>query len=70
MDSNTHSTRPAAGLEDLAAAVDGLAAQDLDGLTDAALAERVLQLRRLADRVEGHWLQHPGRRRRPRRGWG
>ena len=38
-------------------AVDGLAAQDLDGLTDAALAEQVLALRRLVDRLEGHWLR-------------
>ena len=65
MDSNTHSTdqstRLAAGRPDhlasLAAVVDGLAAQDLDGLTDAALAEQVLGLRRLVDRLEGHWLR-------------
>jgi Domain of unknown function (DUF222) len=56
MDSNTHSTGMADPLAALAAAVDGLAAQDLDGLGDAALAERVLVLRRLADRLEGHWL--------------
>ena len=50
MDSNTHSagrvTRLVGGRPDhlaaLAAAVDGLAAQDLDGLADAALAEQVL----------------------------
>jgi hypothetical protein len=40
----------------LAAAVDGLGSQDLDGLPDAARAERVLVLRRLLDRQEGHWL--------------
>ena len=40
----------------LAAAVDDLAAQDLHGLSDAVRAERVLQLRRLLDRLEGHWL--------------
>jgi hypothetical protein len=61
MDSNTHSTgRPAGrtdGLAELATAVEGLAAQDLDGLTDAVRAERVLGLRRLLDRLEGHWLQ-------------
>jgi hypothetical protein len=60
MDSNTHSTgRPAGrtdGLAELATAVEGLAAQDLDGLTDAVRAERVLGLRRLLDRLEGHWL--------------
>jgi hypothetical protein len=40
----------------LAAVVDSLAAQDLHGLPDAVRAERVLQLRRLLDRLEGHWL--------------
>ena len=69
MDSNTHSAhqsiRPAAGpptgppdhLGSLAAAVDGLAAQDLDRLSDTVLAERVLVLRGLLDRLEGHWLK-------------
>jgi hypothetical protein len=65
MDSNTYSAsrsaRPAAGgsegLAALAAAVDSLAVQDLDGLSDAVRAERVLELRRLVDRLEGHWLQ-------------
>ncbi len=33
-----------------------LAAQDQDGLPDATLAEPVLELRRLLDRLEGHWL--------------
>jgi Domain of unknown function (DUF222)/HNH endonuclease len=64
MDSNTHSIGPADGhptdtpdgLAALTAAVDGLAAQDLAGLSDAVRAERVLQLRRLLDRLEGHWL--------------
>jgi hypothetical protein len=36
--------------------VDDLAAQDLTGVTDAVRAERVLVLRRLVDRLEGHWL--------------
>jgi hypothetical protein len=49
MDSNKHSTGPgdglAAGLAALAAAVNGLAAQDLDGLADAVRAERVLEHR-------------------------
>ena len=61
MDSNTHSTgrltRGAAGWLDelgvVAAAVDGLAAQELNGLSDAALAGQVLGLRRLVDRLEG-----------------
>jgi hypothetical protein len=52
MDSNTHSTQPADGLAVLAAAVDGLAAEDLDRLTDPVLAERVLVLRQLVDRLE------------------
>jgi Domain of unknown function (DUF222)/HNH endonuclease len=56
MDSNTHSTARSDGLTALAAAVDGLAAEDLVGLTDAVRAERVLELRRLLDRLEGHWL--------------
>jgi hypothetical protein len=57
MDSNTHSAGPSEGLAALAATLEGLAAQDLTGLTDAARAERVLRLRRLLDRLEGHWLQ-------------
>jgi Domain of unknown function (DUF222)/HNH endonuclease len=36
--------------------LDGLAAKDLDDLTDAALGEWSLGLRRLADRLEGQWL--------------
>ena len=35
----------------------GLAAQDLDRLADAALAEQVLEQRRLLDQLEGHWLR-------------
>ena len=45
MDSNTHSGSRADRLGALAAAVDGLAAQDLDRLGDAALAEQVMALR-------------------------
>jgi hypothetical protein len=56
-----HSDRPPDGPPDglaaLAAAVDRLAAQDRAGLPDAVRAERVLGLRRLLDRLEGHWLQ-------------
>jgi Domain of unknown function (DUF222) len=59
MDSNTHSTGPSEGLAALAATLEQLAAQDLTGLTDAARAERVLRLRRLLDRLEGHWLNEP-----------
>ena len=56
MNSNTHSIRPMASLTALAAVVNDLAAQDPDGLSDAVRAERVLVLRRLLDRLEGHWL--------------
>jgi hypothetical protein len=42
----------------LTAAVDELDGRDLQGLTDAALAEQTLGLRRLVDRLEGQWLQH------------
>ena len=61
MDLNTHSDGRPAGRSDelasLAAAVDGLVALDLDRLSDAAVAERVLGLRGLVDRLEGRWLQ-------------
>jgi hypothetical protein len=57
MNSNTRSLDLSDELAALAAAVDRLAAQDLDGLPDAVRAERVLGLRRLVDRLEGHWLK-------------
>jgi Domain of unknown function (DUF222)/HNH endonuclease len=60
MDSNTHSTPPPTETADrlaaLEAAVDGLAAPDLDGLPEAAVVEGALVLQRLAGCVEGHWL--------------
>src|ERR671913_2598977 len=64
MDSSTHSTQPPGQqpggppprLASLTAAVEELAAEDLDRLSDAALAEQVLELRRLLDRLEGQWL--------------
>jgi hypothetical protein len=37
--------------------MDQLATQELDGLPDAARAERVLRLRRMVDRLEGQWLK-------------
>jgi hypothetical protein len=37
--------------------LEGLAAQDVDSLSDGVRAERVLRLRRLVDRLEGYWLQ-------------
>jgi hypothetical protein len=62
MDSNTHSISsrdggPRVGLAALTAAVEDLAAQDLQGLPDAVRAERVLAWRRLLDRQEGLWLK-------------
>src|SRR4029453_15957868 len=57
MDSNVYSTGAPAGLGALAAVVDELAVQDLDGLGDAVLAERVRELRGLVDRREGPWLR-------------
>jgi hypothetical protein len=41
----------------LAAVADQLASQDLDRLSDGVRADRVLQLRRLVDRLEGQWLK-------------
>ena len=43
--------------DQLAAVVDELVAKDLDGLTDAVLAEQVFQVRRQLDRLEGQWLR-------------
>jgi hypothetical protein len=57
MDSNVHSVERPDRLAPLAAAIDELAAQDLNDLPDAALAEQVVRLRRLLDRLEGHWLK-------------
>src|ERR671912_679311 len=64
MDSNTHSTQPSGPppggppprLASLTAAVEELAAQDLDRLADAALAAQVLELRRLLDRLDRNRL--------------
>jgi hypothetical protein len=57
MDSNRCSHRVPQALGPLAEVVDGLAAQDLEGLPDATLAEHPLALRRLLDCLEGQWLQ-------------
>jgi Domain of unknown function (DUF222)/HNH endonuclease len=57
MDSNRCSDGVPQALAPLAEVVDVLAIEDLDGLTDAALAEQTLVLRRLVDRLEGQWLQ-------------
>jgi Domain of unknown function (DUF222) len=59
MESNTHSSRHPGGRPDglagLAAAVQEVVAQDLDGFPDTVRAERVLGWRRLLDRLEGQW---------------
>jgi Domain of unknown function (DUF222)/HNH endonuclease len=57
MESNIDSMEQPDGLELLAAAVDGLAGQDLTRLPDGEAAARVLALRRLLDRLEGQWLR-------------
>ena len=60
MDPNTHSTdRPPRpdGLATVAAGIDQLAADDLDRLPDAVVAEQPLALRQLLDRLNGLWLQ-------------
>jgi hypothetical protein len=44
-------------LATLAADIEALATQDLRRVPDATLAEEVLQLRRLLDRLEGLWLR-------------
>jgi hypothetical protein len=56
MNPNTHSTQPG-GIGLLAAAVDQLAVEDLDALPDAQAARQELVLRRLIERLEGHWLR-------------
>jgi hypothetical protein len=57
----THRDQPTGSPPDrlaaLTADLDGLAAEELDGLSDAALVEWILGLRRLLDRQEGHWLK-------------
>jgi Domain of unknown function (DUF222)/HNH endonuclease len=45
------------GLDQLEAAIQDLSTQDLQALPDGVAAARVLALRRLLDRLEGHWLQ-------------
>jgi hypothetical protein len=57
MDPNTHSISVPGGLDRLAAVVEELAAEDLAGMTDAEAAQRVLVLRGLIERLEGHWLR-------------
>jgi Domain of unknown function (DUF222) len=63
MNSNVYSTEEASppvqpiGLDQLEAAIQDLSAQDLHALPDGVAAARVLALRRLLDRLEGHWLR-------------
>src|ERR687897_3577138 len=65
MDSNTHSTPPPGRHPDgqpdwlaaLAMVTDQLAAQALNRLPAPVVAERVLRLRQLVDRLEGQWLK-------------
>jgi hypothetical protein len=57
MESNSSSVTQPGGLGSLAAAVEELAAEDLTALPDGEAAQRVLVLRRLLDRLEGHWLR-------------
>jgi hypothetical protein len=68
MDSNTYSNRPVKPpvgppdgrpdrLASVVAARQELAAQDLDGLSDVALAEDTDRLRRHLDGLEGEWLR-------------
>jgi hypothetical protein len=73
MDPNTQSTerppRRPNRLAALATHIDQLLADDPDQLPDAQVAEEVLELRRLLDRLDGQWLQRlatvdGGRRRR------
>jgi Domain of unknown function (DUF222) len=57
MKSNTHSIQEPVGLDRLKVVIEELAGQDLSRLPDGEAAERVLVLRGLLDRLEGHWLR-------------
>jgi uncharacterized protein DUF222/HNH endonuclease len=57
MESNVYSISGPVGLERLSAVVEELAATDLTRLSDGVVAQRVLVLRRLLDRLEGQWLR-------------
>jgi hypothetical protein len=57
MESNTYSILEDEGLDHLTAAVEKLAAENLNRLAHAKAAARVLTLRRLLDRLEGQWLR-------------
>src|SRR5215213_7797503 len=57
MDPNTHSSRRSGRLAALIADIDALLGEDLDELTEAALADDILELRAQIGRLEGGWLQ-------------
>src|SRR5215208_7062151 len=57
MDPNTHSSRRSGRLAALIADIDALLDEDLDELTEAALADDILELRQQIQRLEGGWLQ-------------
>jgi Domain of unknown function (DUF222) len=55
MDSNTHSSRRSERFAALAAAINDLDREDLDRLTDTTVADDLLALRPLVERLEGQW---------------
>ena len=57
MNSNTHSNEPAGDLRALETAMDRPDAEDMTGLPDSVLAERLLELRRLVDLLEDEWVR-------------
>jgi len=65
MDSNTHSDQRPTGqgpgrpdrVASLIAAMDELAAEDVDGLAETALAEELQELQRVQNRLDGQWLR-------------
>src|SRR5712691_864370 len=48
------------GIEGLGAALEALAAEDLDAVPDPALADHLVVLRQLIDGVEAQWLRRLG----------
>src|SRR5215213_7585597 len=55
MDSNTDSSRRSERFAALAAAINDLDREDLDRLTDTTVADDILALRPLVERLEGQW---------------
>ena len=58
MDPNMHSKRRSGRLAALTAEIDALLDQDLNQLTEVALAQDTQDLRRLTDRLQGIWLRY------------